>query len=63
MGIGDLAAGPKSMGLLSNVLGQQARLLAYMDIFRVVSILALLVAPLPILFQKTAVRSRPPAEH
>jgi hypothetical protein len=39
------------------------RLLAYMDIFRVVSILALLVAPLPFLFEKTAVRRRPPAEH
>ncbi len=61
--VGDLAAGPKSIGLLYSVLGRQARLLAYMDIFRVVSILALLVAPLPFLFEKTAVRPRPPAGH
>jgi DHA2 family multidrug resistance protein len=59
--VGRLAAGPKSLGLLYNVLGQQARLLAFMDIFRVVSILGLVAAPLVLLFEKTATRSTPPA--
>ena len=59
--MGTLAAGPKSIGLLYNVLGQQARLLAFMDIFRVVSILALVAAPLVLLFEKTVTRSAPPA--
>ena len=54
--VGQLAAGPKSIGLLHNVLGQQARLLAFMDIFRLVSILALLAIPLVLLFKKTPTR-------
>jgi DHA2 family multidrug resistance protein len=59
--VGKLAAGPKSLGLLYRVLGQQARLLAFMDIFRVVSILALVAAPLVLLFEKTLTRPAPPA--
>jgi DHA2 family multidrug resistance protein len=59
--VGALAAGPKSVGLLYNVLGQQARLLAFMDIFRVVSILALIAAPLVLLFEKTVTRPSPPS--
>ena len=58
--VGPLAAEPKSLGLLYGVLGQQARLLTYMDIFRVVSVLALLAAPLALLFEKTLTRSGPP---
>jgi DHA2 family multidrug resistance protein len=54
--VGQLAAGPKSIALLYNVLGQQARLLAFMDIFRLVSILALLAIPLVLLFKKTPTR-------
>ncbi len=56
--VGSVAADPKSVGVLYNVLNKQARLLAYMDIFRVVSILALVVAPLPFLFEKTQLRTR-----
>ena len=52
--VGRLDAGPKSLGLLYNVLGQQARLLAFMDIFRIVSVFALLAVPLVLLFQKTS---------
>jgi MFS transporter, DHA2 family, multidrug resistance protein len=59
--VGTPAAGPKSIALLYNVLGQQARLLAFMDIFRVVSFLALLAAPLVFLFEKTVTRPGPPA--
>jgi DHA2 family multidrug resistance protein len=59
--VGALAAGPKSIGLLYNVLGQQARLLAFMDIFRVVSVLALVAIPLVLLFEKTPTRPSPPA--
>jgi MFS transporter, DHA2 family, multidrug resistance protein len=57
--VGDLAAAPKSIGLLYNVLGQQARLLAFMDIFRLTSFLALLAAPLVLLFKKTPTRKAP----
>jgi DHA2 family multidrug resistance protein len=59
--VGALDAGPKSVGLLYNVLGQQARLLAFMDIFRVVSTLALLAVPLVLLFKRTPTRSAPSA--
>jgi DHA2 family multidrug resistance protein len=59
--VGETAAGPKALGLLYNVLGQQARLLAFMDIFRVISILALAVIPLAFLFKKTVTRKGPPA--
>jgi hypothetical protein len=61
--VGELAAGPKSIGLLYNVLGQQARLLAFMDIFRLVSILALLAIPLVFLFKKTPTRRSAPSAH
>jgi MFS transporter, DHA2 family, multidrug resistance protein len=59
--VGTPAAGPKAIALLYNVLGQQARLLAFMDIFRVVSILALVAAPLVLLFEKTVTRPGPRA--
>jgi DHA2 family multidrug resistance protein len=59
--VGALAADPKSLGLLYNVLGQQARLLAFMDIFRVTSTLALVAVPLVLLFKKTPTRRTPSA--
>jgi DHA2 family multidrug resistance protein len=59
--VGALDADPKSIGLLYSVLGQQARLLAFMDIFRMVSILALLAVPLVLLFKRTPTRSAPSA--
>ena len=58
-GVGALDADAKSMGLLGNALGQQARLLAFMDIFRVTSFLALLAVPLVLLFKKTPTRKAP----
>ena len=60
--VGGVAAGPKALGLLYNVLGQQARLLAYMDNFRVVSYLSLLAVPLVLLFKKAKGRPAPPAD-
>ena len=59
--VGAVAADPKSLGLLYNVLGQQARLLAFMDIFRVTSTLALVAVPLVLLFKKTPTRRTPSA--
>jgi DHA2 family multidrug resistance protein len=60
--VGGVAAGPKALGLLYNVLGQQARLLAYMDNFRVISYLSLLAVPLVLLFKKAKGRPAPPAD-
>jgi DHA2 family multidrug resistance protein len=60
--VGGVAAGPKALGLLYNVLGQQARLLAYMDNFWVISCLSLLAVPLVLLFKKTGARSAQPAD-
>ncbi len=59
--VGPVDAGQKSLALLYRVLGEQARLLAFMDIFRIVSVFALLAAPLVLLFQKTSTRPRPAA--
>jgi DHA2 family multidrug resistance protein len=59
--VGDIAARPKALGLLYNVLGQQARLLAFMDNFRVVSYLSLLAVPVILLFRKAKGRTAPPA--
>jgi hypothetical protein len=59
--VGDIAARPKALGLLYNVLGQQARLLAFMDNFRVVSYLSLLAVPVILLFRKAKGRMAPPA--
>ena len=59
--VGEIAAGPKALGLLYRVLGQQARLLAYMDNFRVVSYLTLLAVPLVLLFKKPKARKVPAA--
>ena len=55
--VGEAAAGPMALGLLHNTLGQQARLLAFMDNFRIVSFLALLAVPLVLFFRKTKPRS------
>ena len=57
--MGALAADPKSLGLLYGVLGQQARLMAFMDIFQVTSLLALLAVPLVLLFNKTPTHKAP----
>jgi MFS transporter, DHA2 family, multidrug resistance protein len=61
--VGNLDADSKSLGLLYNVLGQQARLLAFMDIFRMTSILALLAIPLVVLFRRIPTRRGPTAGH
>jgi DHA2 family multidrug resistance protein len=58
-GVGALDADPKSLGLLYGVLGQQARLMAFMDIFQVTSIIALLAVPLVLLFKKTPTGKAP----
>jgi DHA2 family multidrug resistance protein len=60
--VGGVAARPKALGLLYNVLGQQARLLAYMDNFRVISYLSLLAVPLVLFFKKAKGRPAPPAD-
>lgn len=57
--VGPVEAGPKALGLLSNVLGQQARLLAYMDNFRVIAVLSFLALPLIFLFRKAKGRAAP----
>lgn len=59
--VGGVDAGPKALGLLYNVLGQQARLLAFADNFRVVSYLSLLAVPLIFLFKKAKARPSPAA--
>jgi DHA2 family multidrug resistance protein len=59
--VGEAAAGPIALGLLQNTLGQQARLLAFMDSFRVVGILSLLAVPLVFLFRKPKPRPDPRA--
>ena len=56
---GALDADAKSLGLLYGVLGQQARLMAFMDIFQVTSILVLLAVPLVLLFNKIPTRKAP----
>ena len=60
--VGEQAAGPKTLGLLSQIVGQQAQLLAFMDNFRVVAILSLLALPLVLLFRR-ARGGRAPAAH
>ncbi|HTU02874.1 MAG TPA: DHA2 family efflux MFS transporter permease subunit [Candidatus Sulfotelmatobacter sp.] len=50
--VGGPEAGPKTLGLLYNVVGQQAQLLAFMDNFRLVSLLAILAVPLVALFKR-----------
>ena len=59
--VGGIAAGPKSLGILYNVLGQQAHLLAFMDNFRVVSYLSLLAVPAVLLFKKAKALGAPAA--
>ena len=59
--VGVVAAGPKALGVLYNVLGRQAHLLAFMDNFRVVSYLSLLAVPLTLLFKKARGRPAPSA--
>ena len=60
--VGEQAAGPKTLGLLSQIVGQQAQLLAFMDNFRVVAFLSLLALPLVLLFRRTR-GGRAPAAH
>jgi len=57
--VGEAAAGSTALGILQNSLGQQARLLAFMDNFRIVSILTLMAVPLVLLFKKSRPRSGP----
>lgn len=59
--VGPVDAGPKALGLLYGVLGQQARLLAFADNFRVVSYLSLLAVPLIFLFKRARARPSPAA--
>lgn len=61
--VGATAAGPMAFGLLHNVLGQQARLLAFMDNFRIVSFLTLFAIPLVLLFKKARPRPDGPGAH
>jgi len=49
--VGEQAARPKALGLLYGVLLQQAQLLSFMDIFRILAVLCLLGAPLAFLFR------------
>jgi DHA2 family multidrug resistance protein len=58
--VGEQAARPKALGLLYGVLLQQAQLLSFMDIFRVLAILCLLGVPLAFLFQRAGARTGPP---
>jgi DHA2 family multidrug resistance protein len=60
--VGEQAAGPKTLGLLSQVVGQQAQLLAFLDNFRVVAFLSFLAVPLVLLFRR-ARGGRAPAAH
>jgi len=59
--VGAIAAGPKTLGVLYNLLGQQAHLLAFMDNFRVVSYLSLLAVPAVLLFKRARGRGAPAA--
>ncbi len=59
--VGGVEAGPKALGLLYNVLGQQARLLAFRDNFQVVSFLSFLAVPLVLIFKKARPRKAPVA--
>ena len=61
--VGSVDAGPKALGLLYQTLGQQSRLLAFMDIFRITSIFALFVIPLVFFFIKTPTRSTARKDH
>ena len=58
--VGEPAARSKALGLLYGVLLQQAQLLSFMDIFRVLAILCLLGVPLAFLFQRAGARTGPP---
>jgi DHA2 family multidrug resistance protein len=60
--VGEAAAGPKALALLNRTLDQQAQLLAFMDIFRMASLLSLLALPLVLLFTR-ARSGRGPAAH
>jgi DHA2 family multidrug resistance protein len=58
--VGEQAARPKALGLLYGVLLQQAQLLSFMDIFRVLAILCLLGVPLAFLFRGATARTASP---
>jgi DHA2 family multidrug resistance protein len=59
--VGQQAARPKALGLLYGVLLQQAQLLSFMDIFRILAILCVLCAPLAFLFRGAKARATPTA--
>ena len=59
--VGGVDAGPKALGLLYNVLGQQAHLLAFADNFRVVAFLSFLAVPLIFVFKRARIRPSPGA--
>lgn len=56
--VGEAAAGPKALGVLSNTLRLQAQLLAFMDNFQLIAVLCVLGIPLALLFRRVA--ARPP---
>lgn len=57
--VGPLAAASQSVGMLYRQLVQQATLLAFMDIFRLMSVMALVCLPLALLFRRVQARARP----
>jgi DHA2 family multidrug resistance protein len=54
--VGPTASGPRAMGMLYRTLVKQATLLAFVDNFRLVSLLALASAPLVFLFRRVRAR-------
>ncbi len=54
--VGSIAAVPQSMGLLYRELTRQATLLAFVDNFKLISLLAICCLPLAVLFQRVSAR-------
>ncbi len=54
--VGSIAAVPQSMGLLYRELTRQATLLAFVDNFKLISLLAICCLPLAVLFQRVRAR-------
>ena len=61
MRVGPLAAATQSMGVLYRQLVAQATLLAFMDVFRLMSLMALACVPLALLFRRVRARKAPSA--
>jgi DHA2 family multidrug resistance protein len=59
--VGPESAAAQSMGVLYRQLVAQATLLAFMDIFRLMSLMSLACVPLVLLFRRVRVRKAPPA--